>query len=98
MIVSLRGRVCTGLEDVAVASANHQFRPVDTNLDRAPLSRTRRVFRIVAQTVLSSQLFGHRSKRDVEILLLSIVETRPAHAGQVMEILIGEFIFAATIT
>ena len=95
--VALRGRICAGLENIAVASAHHEFRPVDANLDRASLSRTRRVLRIIAQTVLTSQLFGYRAKRHIEILLLGVIETRATHAGQVMQILISEFVFATSV-
>ena len=52
------------------------------------------IFRIVAKTVLASQLFSHRTKRDLKILLLGIVKTRAAHTGQVMQILIGYFVLA----
>src|SRR6267142_267018 len=54
LVVALGGRVCAGLENVAVASANYQFRPVDANLDCASFSGTRGVFRIVTKTVLTS--------------------------------------------
>ena len=93
-VTALRRRVCVWLENITVASAHRQFRPVDAHLDIASLSRMRCVFRVVTKTVLTSQLFSHRTKRDIKILLLGIVQTGAAHAGQVVEILIGDLILA----
>src|SRR5438128_11308509 len=75
-VTALRRRVCARLENITVASAHRQFRPVDAHLDIASLSWMRCVFWIVAKTVLTSQLLGHRTKRDLKILLLGIVKTR----------------------
>ena len=93
-VATLRRRVCARLENVTIASAHRQFWPVDAHLDIASLSWMRCVFRIVAKTVLTSQLFSYRTKRDIKILLLSIVKTSAAHTGQVMQILIGDLILA----
>ena len=93
-VTALRRRVCAGLENVTVASANRQFWPVDAHLDIASLSWMRCVFRVVTKAVLTSQLFSNRTKRDIKILLLGIVKTGAAHAGQVMQILIGDLILA----
>ena len=93
-VTALRRRVCARLENITIARAHRQFRPVDAHLDIASLPCMRCIFRIIAKTVLTSQLLGHRTKRDLKILLLGIVKTRAAHTGQVVEILIGDLILA----
>ena len=93
-VTALRRRVCARLENITIARAHRQFRPVDAHLDIASLPCMRCIFRIVAKTVLPSQLLGHRTERDLKILLLGIVKTRAAHTGQVMQILIGYFVLA----
>ena len=97
-VAALRRRVGARLENVTVASAHHQLRPVDADLDTASLARMRRVLWIVTQTVLTSQFFSHRAKRDIKILLPGVIKTRASHAGQVMQILIGALILTPAVS
>ena len=85
-VSSLRRRAGSRLENVTVARARNQFRTIHTNLDAAALSRMRRVLWIVAEAVLSSQLFRDHLKSVTEILLLGIVEPGARHACQIIQI------------
>jgi len=95
--VLLRSGVGSRLEHVTVAGANYQLRPVDPDLNIASFARMRGILRIVAETVLAAQLFRHRPKRDIEVLLLRIVETRAGYAGQIMQVLIAKLVLAAAV-
>src|SRR5262245_50714124 len=81
------------LKNVAVTRAHNQLGPVDTHFDIAALTCLRRILRIVTEAVLPSQFFSNRSECQIEILLLSFVEPRAAHPGQVIKVLIAQFVF-----
>src|SRR6267378_1553384 len=83
-VASLCRRAGSRLENVTVACARNQFRTIHTNLDAASLSRMRRVLRIVAEAVLSSQFFRDHLKSVTEILLLGIVEPGAGHPREII--------------
>ena len=97
MVDAALGRgVCSGLKNIAVTRAHHQFGFFDPHLDAAALAGMRRILRVITEAVLASELFSHRAKRGIKILLLCVVKTGASDAGQIVKIPIGEFIFTAT--
>src|SRR5438132_12013912 len=83
-VSSLRCRAGSRLKNVTVAGARNQFRTIHPNFDAASLSRMRRVLRIVAEAVLSSQFFRDHLKSVTEILLLGIVEPGAGHPREII--------------
>src|ERR1700719_3580518 len=73
-VAALCRRVGALLENIAVAGAHHQLRPVNPHLYFAPLTGIRGALRIITKTVLTPQLFSYRTKRHVNIDLFRVVE------------------------
>ena len=83
-VSSLRRSISSRLENVTVARARDQFRTIYSHFNAASLSRMRRVLRIVAEAVLSSQFFRDHLKSVTEILLLGIVEPGAGHPREII--------------
>ena len=93
IVAALNRGICSRLENVAVTRAHYQFGFFDPYLDAAAIAGMRRILRVITEAVLASQLFSHRAKCGIKILLLGVVKTCAGYAGQVVKILIAEFVF-----